>query len=751
MYIKSSNYNSLIKELPTIKRNKLNGVIVSYEELGIKRKDILTNEIIDVSKIITIDYFNNVLIDNDGGVSELNDKGENDDLLHYYKCYCTNCNHLYEVLNKQRINFRSDTLKDSFRFNYMKVKNITYIDDKGSKQFHSDFKYDYLSCPKCNESTFYFDISLIEKSPLEIDSLYIVNTEDEFKLSFYGKNHHIFEKLTEETFNEDFIFFNELESTESIDKYKKEVIGKTVIGLFYKNKYKDKASVYLSKTNYKYHFIYKKKTNKLIIYKDNSFQNIKFSIYGEYLIDSLINSLFMFISDKEIVDIIYSLFEGIIEQMPLYQRRKINDTKYLLDVKNELESMYEVLNCRYGDYSLLSKYRIGQKLKWLLYIKEYPFYYDFFNDFHIRISRLKENVSPYYFNKIVKESNNTNDVLKILYPSMNKKIINELKLVHNENKVDDVKSDALNLIAYLVLSSNNKGFVEKELLKYNKVLLHQFKIDDALYSYQNGKFLNRKKISSILNYFNFTPESFVHLINKTLNPKLEKNLKQENKEYDCVDEDEDEDENEEYYYINENEYDYDYYMYIDTIDMMLEIRNKINHLKIMKSTMDEDSLYIFEDNMKHFKSFLKSKKTTVEDFHNQLFRFDVCFSKNSHVVYDNYLEEDKDREFKLKNYSLELPKTYMDLANSAIQMHICAASYTDRIENRTSVLYYIYEGLKPIVCIEYNPKEKKVVQIKKSFNKLIDLNNKEDILLIDFIKKWKTKNLIEFKTNDLNI
>lgn len=733
MYIKTSDYDSLKKEVPSIKKNKLNGVIVSYEEQGIRKKDIITNGIIDASKIITIDYFNHVVID-ETDIVDLDI--ENDELFQYHKCYCTKCNYFYEVVNQQRINLKSDTLKDAFRFNYMKVKKITYIDDNGSKELTSDFKYDYLSCPKCNESTFYFDVSFIEKAPLEIDALYIVNTEDEFKLSFYGKNHHIFEKLKEETFDKDFIFFHELENPESIERYKKSVIGKTIVGSFYKNKYRDKTSIYLSKTNYKHQFIYKKKTNKLITYKDNSFQNIKYSIYGEYLINSLLSSLLMFVSNKEIVNIVYSLFEEIVAQMPSYQRKKINDTKYLSDIKNELESIYKALNDSYGDYSVLNKYKIGQKFKWLLYIKEYPFYQDFYNDFKIPITRLKENVTQHYFNRIVKESNNSNDVIKVLYPSMNKKVVNEFKLIHKKYKEDNVESDALNLIAYLVLSSNNKGFVEKELMKHNKLLLHQLKIDNALHSYQSGKLLNRKSISSILKYFNFTPESFIALINKTLNPKLERELKENTNEDD---------------YLNQYEYDEDYYLYMDIIDMMFEIKHKINYLKSRKESMEEEILYIFEDNLKHFKTFLKSKKTTLLDFNNKLLRFDICFSQNNHVVYDNYLEEDREKEFKMECYSLELPKTYVELADSALKMHICAASYTERIEKRESVLYYLYKNKKPIVCIEYNPKLNKVVQVKKSFNKLILKDNKEDISILNFIRKWKTKNSINFETNDINL
>lgn len=724
MYIKTDKYDSLKKELPKVKENNLKGIIVSYEKNKINKQYISTSNLIDNLKIININHLQNLsFLDDDFNEEEELKKYHSNpqDFLSYHKCFCTSCNHFYEVLTEQEINLQNFTTKNSVRFNMTKIKEINYIDNNGSRKLNTYFNYNDLACPLCKDSTFYFDVPTIEKITNEIDSLYIINTEDEFKLSFYGKNNHIFEIVQEETFDTDYYFFCEEQTEEIIERNKKFMKGKTVHSRFFENKYKNNATVYLSKTNCKYRLIYKKKTNKLFLQSENNFHNIKLSLYGEYVCNALLSTVLTFVEDKEIIDIIESLFEEILLKMPLYQQKKVKDINPLSNIKKSLEEAYEGLKVNQGDINKLNDYNIGKKLILLMHISEYPFYLDFYNDFNIKIVSLKEDISPYQFKKICKEVRNTDELLKFLYPSMNKKVINEYKAI-NKVHASYYGDDTLNIIAYIVLSSDNKGFVEKELLKNNKLLLNHLKFRNSLYAYESNMYLNKSNIRSILKYFKFNVEEFITLINKS---------------YDFKN----------YNYENEN----DYYIFVDTINMMLNIRKKIIHLKERKNYMDEKGLDIFKNNFKHFKVFLKSKKTSFIEFHNQLMRFDICFSRNNHVVYDNYKKEDRDKEFKLKNYSLELPKTYIELAQSAIEMHICSASYTNRIEDRKSVLYYIYDKSKPIVCIEYNPKKKKVIQIKKSFNQLINLEDEKDASLLEFIKKWQIKNSIKFDTNDLKI
>lgn len=66
-------------------------------------------------------------------------------------------------------------------------------------------------------------------------------------------------------------------------------------------------------------------------------------------------------------------------------------------------------------------------------------------------------------------------------------------------------------------------------------------------------------------------------------------------------------------------------------------------------------------------------------------------------------------------------------------MNICVGSYGQMAVNKQVIIATAYEGDKPIVCIEIVPAMRKVVQVKKSFNRIVQNEDVEAVILKEYL------------------
>ncbi|MEK3955625.1 PcfJ domain-containing protein [Psychrobacillus sp. FSL K6-1464] len=150
-----------------------------------------------------------------------------------------------------------------------------------------------------------------------------------------------------------------------------------------------------------------------------------------------------------------------------------------------------------------------------------------------------------------------------------------------------------------------------------------------------------------------------------------------------------------------------------------------------------DSLRMFDMLYKGFnkeerKEMLVPKKgENLKDVHDRLSSMIRKIQTENKVI--EYKESEKKLEVSIGNLDIRLALDTHELVDIGSRMNICVGSYGQMAVNKQVIIATAYEGDKPIVCIEIVPAMRKVVQVKKSFNRIVQNEDVEAVILKEYL------------------
>lgn len=113
-----------------------------------------------------------------------------------------------------------------------------------------------------------------------------------------------------------------------------------------------------------------------------------------------------------------------------------------------------------------------------------------------------------------------------------------------------------------------------------------------------------------------------------------------------------------------------------------------------------------------------------------------------------YTDNERSLEKSNSQFRLSLAESKKELAEVGKEMHICVgALYADGAYNKDFGIAVIWEGEKPVFCIELNERFSCVVQAKARFNERLDYFSDKD--LFDFFYDWMAENALAADTYDV--
>ena len=187
----------------------------------------------------------------------------------------------------------------------------------------------------------------------------------------------------------------------------------------------------------------------------------------------------------------------------------------------------------------------------------------------------------------------------------------------------------------------------------------------------------------------------------------------------------------------------------------------VNGLKTPKSSANNPfprkDISFIEDTLKYLKLIgtfteeQKEKLVKAKDMRSLHDQLGTMVKEKKDATYAESIEyTDNERALETSNdqFRLSLAQSKKELAEVGKEMHICVgALYADGAYNKDFGIAVIWEGEKPVFCIELDEKFSCVVQAKARFNERLDYFSDKD--LFDFFYDWMAEKALTVDTYDV--
>ena len=187
----------------------------------------------------------------------------------------------------------------------------------------------------------------------------------------------------------------------------------------------------------------------------------------------------------------------------------------------------------------------------------------------------------------------------------------------------------------------------------------------------------------------------------------------------------------------------------------------VNGLKAPKASahnpFPRKDISFIEDTLKYLKLIgtfteeQKEKLVKAKDMRSLHDQLGTMVKEKKDATYTEAIEyTDNERALETNNdqFRLSLAQSKKELAEVGKEMHICVgALYADGAYNKDFGIAVIWEGEKPVFCIELDEKFSCVVQAKGRFNECLDYFSDKD--LFDFFYDWMAENALTVDTYDV--
>lgn len=187
-------------------------------------------------------------------------------------------------------------------------------------------------------------------------------------------------------------------------------------------------------------------------------------------------------------------------------------------------------------------------------------------------------------------------------------------------------------------------------------------------------------------------------------------------------------------------------MHLSLDDVEKDIQNVLGKGFLKERPLEECKLQLAK--IQEYKKG-KMKFSNIKRWHDYLSEI----SHNEYAQIENipYSEEDvKLFNFTYNNYTFTLPDFNTDLQKLGKDMAICVGSYSYRaiIKELTIVAVRNKED-KPVLCLEIDETGRYLYQVKKSYNRILNIKDAKDIELIAAMYEYIQKTGLKFKTDDM--
>lgn len=173
------------------------------------------------------------------------------------------------------------------------------------------------------------------------------------------------------------------------------------------------------------------------------------------------------------------------------------------------------------------------------------------------------------------------------------------------------------------------------------------------------------------------------------------------------------------------------------------LKNFDNFIKLDKNNFKR-AYIVFQDILNQYKilkidlkSDFKKVKCTPRGIHDEFVRI-LNSKKYKHLQSKklHYTDNETRSLVNIEEYTVKLPQNGAELYCWADDLHNCMASYLDRLENKTTIIYGFFKGVKIQFAVEIRSNQ--IIQAYRSYNRALLAN--ESIILHHWFRNIYIKN-----------